>query len=106
VPNIGASGAVAGVLGGYLLMFPRARVVTVVFIIFFFTVIELPALVVLGLWFAEQIAFAGTGILHPVGDGGGVAYFAHVGGFAFGLLAIKLFAKRVKDTPARLAMLR
>ena len=54
VPNVGASGAVAGVLGGYLLLFPRARVITVIFIIFFFTILELPALVILGLWFLQQ----------------------------------------------------
>ena len=70
VANLGASGAVAAVLGGYLLLFPRARVITVVFIIFFFTIIEL---------------------VQPAAEGG-VAYFAHIGGFAFGLLAIKLFA--------------
>jgi membrane associated rhomboid family serine protease len=105
VPNIGASGAIAGVLGGYILLYPRARVLTFVFIIFFFTVIELPAFVVLGLWFAEQIAFGATGLSQggvDTGDGGGVAYFAHIGGFAFGLLAVKLFARRVKDVPPRL----
>ncbi|MCW2991654.1 MAG: rhomboid family intrarane serine protease [Solirubrobacterales bacterium] len=101
-PNIGASGAIAGVLGGYILLYPRARVLTFVFIILFFTVIELPAFVVLGLWFAEQIAFGATGLTQGGGNGGGVAYFAHIGGFAFGLLAIRLFARRVKDVPPRL----
>jgi membrane associated rhomboid family serine protease len=91
VPNIGASGAVAGVLGGYILLFPRARVITLIFIIFFFTIIELPALVILGFWFLQQVLFGYFG-LGAGGDGGGVAYFAHIGGFAFGLLAIKLFA--------------
>jgi membrane associated rhomboid family serine protease len=89
VPNIGASGAVAGVLGGYLLLFPRARVVTVIFIIFFFTIVELPAMFFLVIWFAQQALF---GALDLNGSGGGVAYFAHIGGFAFGLLAIRLFA--------------
>ena len=102
VPNIGASGAVAGVLGGYILLYPRARVLTFIFIIFFFTVLELPAFLVLGLWFAEQIVFGATGLSQGGGDGGGVAYFAHIGGFAFGLLAIKLFATRIKDVPPRL----
>jgi membrane associated rhomboid family serine protease len=92
VPNIGASGAVAGVLGGYLLLFPRARVVTVIFIIFFFTIVELPALLILGFWFVQQVLFGYFGLNDPAGEGGGVAYFAHIGGFAFGLLAIKLFA--------------
>jgi membrane associated rhomboid family serine protease len=92
VPNIGASGAVAAVLGGYLLLFPRARVITVVFIIFFFTILELPALVFLVVWFAQQALFGYLGLINPGENGGGVAYFAHIGGFAFGLAAIKLFA--------------
>jgi membrane associated rhomboid family serine protease len=97
IPTIGASGAVAAVLGGYLLLYPRARVVTVIFIIFFFTIIELPALLILGFWFVQQIAFGAYGLANPTGGGGGVAYFAHIGGFAFGMLAIKLFASRQKD---------
>jgi membrane associated rhomboid family serine protease len=92
VPNIGASGAIAGVLGGYLLMFPRARVVTVIFIVFFFTIVELPAIFFLGFWILQQLAFGYFGLSDPVGGGGGVAYFAHIGGFFFGLLAVKLFA--------------
>jgi len=95
IPNLGASGAVAGVLGGYLLLFPRARVITVIFIVFFFTIIELPAPVILGFWFVQQVLF-GYFNLNTVGEGGGVAYFAHIGGFAFGLLAIKLFADERK----------
>ena len=95
VPNLGASGAVAGVLGGYLLLFPRARVITVIFIVFFFTIVELPAMLILGFWFVQQILF-GYFDLNSAGDGGGVAYFAHIGGFAFGLLAIKLFADERK----------
>jgi len=92
VANLGASGAVAAVLGGYLLLFPRARVITVVFIIFFFTILELPALVFLIIWFAQQALFGYFDLVQPAGEGGGVAYFAHIGGFVFGLLAIKLFA--------------
>ena len=95
VPNLGASGAIAGVLGGYILLFPRARVVTVIFIVFFFTIVELPALLILGFWFIQQLLF-GYFDLNSGGVGGGVAYFAHVGGFAFGLLAIKLFADERK----------
>ena len=97
VPTIGASGAVAAVLGGYLLLYPKARVVTLIFIVFFFTIIELPALLILGFWFLQQIAFGAYGLANPTGGGGGVAYFAHIGGFAFGMLAIKLFASRTKD---------
>jgi membrane associated rhomboid family serine protease len=92
VPSIGASGAVAGVLGGYLLLFPRARVVTLVFIIFFFTIIELPAIFFLGIWILQQGLFAYFDLLQPSGSGGGVAYFAHIGGFVFGLVFIRVFA--------------
>jgi membrane associated rhomboid family serine protease len=95
VPNLGASGAIAGVLGGYLLLFPRARVITVIFIVFFFTIVELPAVLILGFWFVEQILF-GYFDLGTAGESGGVAYFAHIGGFVFGLLAIKLFADERK----------
>jgi membrane associated rhomboid family serine protease len=98
VPTVGASGAIAGVLGAYALLYPRARVVTVVFIIIFFTVIELPALAVLGFWILIQLFLGASDLASPaVGAEGGVAYFAHVGGFAFGLLAIKLFANRIQD---------
>jgi membrane associated rhomboid family serine protease len=96
VPNLGASGAIAGVLGGYLLLFPRARVVTFVFIIFFFTIVELPALIFLGIWIGQQLLFGYFGLTQPSGGGGGVAYFAHIGGFAFGLAAVKLFASETR----------
>jgi membrane associated rhomboid family serine protease len=97
VPAIGASGAVAGVLGGYLLLYPHARVLTLVFIIFFVTLIEIPALVMLGIWFALQFLPAIGQLATPDVAGGGVAYFAHVGGFVFGLAAIKLFANRYRE---------
>ena len=97
IPTIGASGAIAAVLGGYILLYPRARVVTVIFIVFFFTILELPAMLVLGLWFVEQVAFGYFDVANPTGGGGGVAYFAHIGGFVFGLAAIKLFASNAKD---------
>ena len=100
-PTIGASGAVAAVLGGYILLFPRARVLTLVFIILFFTVIELPAWVMLGIWFAEQALFGAANLTNPAGGGGGVAYFAHVGGFVFGLIAIRALATRRKPAPPR-----
>jgi membrane associated rhomboid family serine protease len=102
VPTLGASGAIAAVLGGYALLYPRARVVTVVFIIIFFTILELPALLVLGAWFIFQVLPATA---EPVTGGGGVAYFAHIGGFVFGLLLIKLFANHVHqdyDRPNRI----
>jgi membrane associated rhomboid family serine protease len=103
VPTLGASGAIAAVLGGYIVLYPRARVLTFVFIILFFTVIELPAWVLLGLWFAEQAVFGAAGLTNPAGSAGGVAYFAHVGGFAFGLLTIKLLATNRRQVPPRLA---
>ncbi|MEA2391170.1 MAG: hypothetical protein QOK31_1279, partial [Solirubrobacteraceae bacterium] len=102
VPTVGASGAIAAVLGGYILLYPRARVLTLIFIIIFFTILELPAMLVLGLWFLEQAVFGATNLTHPTGGGGGVAYFAHIGGFAFGLLTIKALARRVKSVPPRL----
>jgi membrane associated rhomboid family serine protease len=67
-------------------------VLTVIFIIFFFTIVELPALLVLGFWFVEQALFGYFDLTNPSGGGGGVAYFAHIGGFAAGLLLIRLFA--------------
>jgi membrane associated rhomboid family serine protease len=98
VPTIGASGAVAAVLGGYALLYPRARVVTLIIIVIFFTVIRLPALVVLGVWILLQLAAGLAELGNPVAGGeGGVAYFAHIGGFVFGLLLIKLFANRVHE---------
>ncbi len=82
-------------LGGYVVLFPRARVVTVILIVFFFTIVELPALIILGFWIVLQVAF-GYFDLDTAGAEGGVAYFAHVGGFLFGLLAVRLFADERK----------
>jgi membrane associated rhomboid family serine protease len=98
-PTVGASGAIAAVLGGYILLYPKARVLTLVIIILFFTVIELPALAVLGIWFLEQAAFGAADLTNPTGGGGGVAYFAHIGGFAFGLLTIRWLATKRKAIP-------
>ncbi len=103
-PTVGASGAIAAVLGGYVVLYPRARVLTLVLIILFFTVIELPALVMLGVWFVEQAVFGAVGLTDPTGGGGGVAYFAHVGGFLFGLAAIRPLATRRKPTPPAAAV--
>jgi membrane associated rhomboid family serine protease len=97
VPTIGASGAIAGVLGGYILLYPRARVLTLIFLIFFVTFIEVPAVLVLGIWFLEQLFFGVADLSHPTG--GGVAYFAHIGGFAFGLIFIRVFATRIRRPP-------
>ncbi len=93
-PTIGASGAIAAVLGGYILMYPRARIITLVFIVFFVTLVEVPALYLLGFWFLLQLLFGLAGSATPVGGSEGVAYFAHVGGFVFGLLVIRLLVMR------------
>ena len=93
VPNIGASGAIAGVLGAYLLMFPRARVHTIVFFGYFIRWIKLPALFVLGFWFIIQL-FSGIGSLaYMTGDTGGIAFFAHIGGFIAGAFLVLIFNK-------------
>jgi membrane associated rhomboid family serine protease len=99
-PTVGASGAIAAVLGGYIVLYPRARVLTLIFIILFVTVVELPAILVLGFWFAEQIAFGAAGLTSP-GATGGVAYFAHIGGFAFGLATVRLLARRRRNVAPR-----
>jgi membrane associated rhomboid family serine protease len=98
-PTIGASGAVAGVLGAYALLHPRARVLTLVFIIFLVTVVEIPAMIMLGIWFVLQFlpAVGQVAIPDVAGEGGGVAYLAHVGGFLFGLALIKVFALRSEE---------
>jgi membrane associated rhomboid family serine protease len=99
VPTLGASGAIAAVLGGYILLYPRARILSLIFIVFFVTLIELPALLVLGIWFLEQIFFGVAGLATPTGGGTGVATFAHIGGFVFGLALIRLFILGRKRPP-------
>jgi membrane associated rhomboid family serine protease len=89
VPSVGASGAIAAILGAYLVLFPRARIHTLV-IFFFITFLELPASFVLVGWFVLQL-FSGVGEMGRELGGGGVAYWAHVGGFAFGLAVTGLF---------------
>ena len=91
VPNLGASGAIGAVLGAYAVLFPHARVTTLV-IFFFITVIEIPAAYVLGGWFLLQI-FSGVGQL-GIDVNAGVAYWAHVGGFGFGAIVALLFYRR------------
>ena len=98
VPNVGASGAIAGVLGAYIVLYPGARVLTLILLVFIPIFLRLPALIVLGLWFGEQLLF-GYFDMNSGGEAGGVAYFAHIGGFAFGLVAIRLFAERRRPPP-------
>ena len=97
IPTIGASGAVAGVLGAYALLHPQARVLTLIFIVFFVTIVEVPAAILLAIWFVLQFVPAIGQVATPDVGGGGVAYFAHVGGFIFGLLTVKLLARRKPD---------
>ena len=92
-PTLGASGAIAAVMGGYILLYPRARILTVVLLIFFFTLVELPAWAMIGLWFTFDALLGALGVATPFGGGAGVAYYAHIGGFAFGLLAIRAFLR-------------
>lgn len=100
-PTLGASGAIAAVLGGYILLYPRARILSLVLIVFFVTIIEVPAIFLLGFWFLTQLYFGAAGLSDPIGSAGGVAYFAHIGGFAFGLALIGLFAKHHRSVPPR-----
>ena len=93
VPTVGASAAIAGVLGGYLVAFPGARVLTLVPLFPFFQLMALPAVVVLGLWFAFQFV-SGALALAWSSSASGVAWWGHIGGFAFGLLAMLLFGGR------------
>jgi membrane associated rhomboid family serine protease len=89
IPNLGASGAVSAVLGAYLVLLPRAKVLTVIF----FVLREVPAVLFLGVWFVFQLVDGSTSIAHPE-SGGGVAFFAHIGGFVFGALTVKLVQRQ------------
>jgi membrane associated rhomboid family serine protease len=91
VPTIGASGAIAGVMGAYLVKFPRSRIITLVLFFFFFTTLDIPAALLLVFWFAMQF-FSGFGSIGSADyTGGGTAWFAHIGGFLAGMLLIRLF---------------
>jgi membrane associated rhomboid family serine protease len=97
MPAIGASGAISGVLGAYLIMFPKARVVTIIPLGFFLRMAELPALVVLGMWFVLQL-FSGAASLGAASaqESGGVAWWAHIGGFVFGMIVGVFFRGRTE----------
>jgi membrane associated rhomboid family serine protease len=99
IPTVGASGAIAGVLGAYLVLYPHARVVTLVPIFYFIRIVELPALIYLGFWFISQL-FNGFFALAAadVFSSGGVAWWAHIGGFVFGLAVIRFISPRVSPT--------
>jgi len=104
VPTVGASGAIAGVLGAYLVLFPRARVVTLVPIFYFVRLVQIPAVIYLGFWFVSQLfnGFLGLATVGSSFQGGGVAWWAHIGGFAFGfaiLGIVRLIARRRTPPP-------
>src|SRR6266699_6110385 len=97
IPNIGASGAIAGVLGAYFVLLPRARVLTLIFVGLIF-IREIPAVWFLGIWILLQAFTGGLSLLHPQ-SGGGVAFFAHIGGFAFGLLTGLILVRTQRRPP-------
>jgi membrane associated rhomboid family serine protease len=97
VPNIGASGAIAGVLGAYFLLLPRARVLTLIFV-GIILIREIPAVWFLGVWIALQVWSGGLSLLSPQ-SGGGTAFFAHIGGFVFGLATVSAVARRRPEAP-------
>jgi membrane associated rhomboid family serine protease len=90
IPMVGASGAISGVMGGYLLLYPRVRVFAIIFLGFFITTIAVPAWVMLGYWFLIQFI---SGVVSFGTDQGGVAFWAHTGGFVAGLVLVKIFAR-------------
>jgi membrane associated rhomboid family serine protease len=98
IPNIGASGAIAGVLGAYLLLLPQASVLTA-FIFGLIFLREIPAVWFIGIWFLLQLVEGGFSIVQPQA-GGGTAFFAHVGGFVFGLATVRLFTEKPPLRPA------
>ncbi len=101
VPTIGASGAIAGVMGAYMVKFPHSRILTLVFIFFFITTFEVPAVFMLAYWFLIQF-FNGVGTIGTAGAwSGGVAWFAHVGGFLCGMALIFLMGTRRRYVPRR-----
>jgi membrane associated rhomboid family serine protease len=96
LPLVGASGAIAGVMGAYLVLFPRSRILVLVPIIIFFDIIEIPAVFYLGFWFLVQI-LGGVGSLAGPGSTGGVAFWAHAGGFLTGIAGVWVFRRRERQ---------
>ena len=94
LPAIGASGAIAGVMGAYFVLYPQSRVLTLIPLIIFWEVIELPAIILLGFWFLMQLFSAGAIAVTASTGGGGVAFMAHVAGFITGIVAVFVFRQR------------
>ena len=99
IPNVGASGAIAGVLGAYFVLLPRASVLTAFIIVFFVFLREIPAVWFLGVWILFQLYDGGFELLHPQ-SGGGTAFFAHIGGFVFGFVTVRFLVRRPPLRPA------
>jgi membrane associated rhomboid family serine protease len=97
LPTIGASGAIAGVMGAYFVLYPQSRVLTLLPLIIIWEIVELPAVVLLGFWFLYQLFSAGTIAMTASTGGGGVAFMAHVAGFLFGVVAVFVFKKRQRS---------
>ncbi|HEX4278417.1 MAG TPA: rhomboid family intramembrane serine protease [Bryobacteraceae bacterium] len=100
-PTVGASGAIAGVMGAYLVKFPRARIHTLVFLFFFVTMADIPAIFFLVYWFAMQLFSEYGSIAHTQVASGGVAYAAHIGGFVSGILLVQVMGARSRYFPRR-----
>lgn len=94
VPSIGASGAIAGVLGAYVVSYPTARVLTLIPIFIFIQIIEIPALIVLGFWFIMQFFNGAAALAASAANAGGVAWWAHVGGFLIGMILVGIFPRK------------
>jgi rhomboid family protein len=97
LPTIGASGAIAGVMGAYFVLYPHSRVLTLIPLIIFWEIIELPAIFLLGFWFLMQLFSAGAIAITSNSHGGGIAFMAHIAGFVMGLLGVFVFRKREPD---------
>ncbi len=98
-PIVGAAGAIAALAGGYIVLYRGARFYAVSLIPLYFTAVEVPAVVMIVVWFAVQALFAAVGLTDPVGGGGVAVYFAQVGGFLFGMATIRLLAPHRKPVP-------
>src|SRR5262249_38780597 len=98
LPTIGASGAIAGVMGAYFVLYPQSRVLTLIPLIIFWEIVELPAIFLLRFWFLMQLFSAGTVAATTNSQSGGVAFMAHVAGFITGLVGVFVFRKRQPDT--------
>ena len=98
LPTIGASGAIAGVMGAYFVLYPQSRVLTLIPLIVFWEIVELPAIFLLGFWFLMQLFSAGAIAATANSQAGGVAFMAHVAGFVTGLVGVFIFRKRTPDT--------